>query len=45
MTNDELWKEFEISGKVSDYLRYAVEREIKGAETVDNDQGTCYRRT
>ena len=32
MTNDELWKEFEQSGRVSDYLKYAYEQ---GAEKSD----------
>ena len=45
MTNDELWREFAISGKVSDYLRYTAERDDMGAESIDNDKGSCDSRT
>ena len=38
MTNDELWREFAKSGKISDYLRYTFGQENKN---VDKYQRTC----
>ena len=44
MTNDELWREFERSGRVCDYLLYrsAVWQE-RGRKTIDKDKRACDR--